>query len=310
MPSFIARRLGYMVATMALASIALFLLFELDPETVAASALGQYSSPEQRRLWLGQNGYDEPLVRRYFDWLFRFVSGDLGHSRVFNAPVAAVVSARLANSAILAGFFFALMVPLSLGLGILAGIREGSATDRTISTACIVSTSVPPFASGMMVSAVLVFWLGLLPGTSSMIDGFRLKELVMPVLVLLLYDFGYVARITRASMAEVMTTAYVRTAVLKGASWRTVVLRHGLRNALIAPFTVIMLQVNWLIGGVIVVEYLFAYKGVGSLILEAALAQDIFVIQACTMLTVSIAVGTQIVADIGYAYLNPKIRFA
>ena len=125
----------------------------------------------------------------------------------------------------------------------------------------------------------------------------------------MVYDFGYVARITRASMADVMATAYVRTAILKGTPRRRVILRHALRNALIAPFTVIMLQVNWLIGGVIVVEFMFAYKGLGSLILEASLAQDIFLIQASTMLTILLAVLTQSIADIGYGFLNPRIRY-
>jgi peptide/nickel transport system permease protein len=159
-------------------------------------------------------------------------------------------------------------------------------------------------------AAVFVFWLGWLPGTSGMVDGFSLKELVLPVSVLVIYDFGYVSRMTRASMVEVMTSAYIRTAVLKGLPHRQVILRHALRNALIAPFTVIMLQINWLLSGVIVVEYFFAYKGFGSLLLEASLNQDIFLIEACTMVAVFVAVTTQTLADIGYVYLNPRIRFS
>ena len=146
--------------------------------------------------------------------------------------------------------------------------------------------------------------------TSGMSDGFSLKQLVLPVMVLVIYDFGYVARMTRASMAEVMTTAYIRTAVLKGLPYRRVILKHALRNALIAPFTVIMLQINWLLSGVIVVEFFFAYKGFGALLLEASLNQDIFLIEACAMVAVFVAVATQTIADIGYMYLNPQIRFA
>ena len=143
-----------------------------------------------------------------------------------------------------------------------------------------------------------------------MADGFEFKQLVLPVLVLLIYDFGYVARMTRASMAEVMTTHYIRTAVLKGLPYHQVILKHALRNALIAPFTVIMLQINWLLSGVIVVEFFFAYKGFGALLLEASLNQDLFVIEACAMVAVFVAVGSQALADIGYTYLNPRIRFA
>ncbi len=309
MTRVVIRRLGYMLVTMLLASLTLFFLFEIDPETVAANVLGQYSSTEQRRLWLTQNGYDRSLALRYWSWLSRFVTGDLGHSRVFNRPVAEILWVRVGNSAILAAAFFAIMVPMSLTLGVLAGMREGSRLDRLVSTFCIVTTSIPPFASGIFATALFVFGLDWLPGTSSMIDGFSPRELVLPLLVLLVYDFGYVARITRASMADVMATAYVRTAILKGTPRRRVILRHALRNALIAPFTVIMLQVNWLIGGVIVVEFMFAYKGLGSLILEASLAQDIFLIQASTMLTILLAVLTQSIADIGYGFLNPRIRY-
>lgn len=309
MGRIVLRRLVYMLTTMLLASVALFLLFEVDPESVAANALGQYSTTEQRALWLAQHGYDQPLVLRYGAWLLRFVTGELGHSRVFNQPVIDILMVRAGNSAILAVAFFAVMVPLAIGLGVLAGMREGSPLDRIISVFSILTTSVPPFASGVFVTAILVFWLDLLPGTSSMIDGFRLRELVLPVLVLVLYDLGYVARITRGAMAEAMTSAYVRTAILKGIPRRRVVLRHALRNALVAPFTVIMLQVNWLIGGVIVVEFLFAYKGLGSLILEASLSRDIFLIQASTMLTIGLAVLTQSIADVGYVILNPRIRY-
>jgi peptide/nickel transport system permease protein len=142
-----------------------------------------------------------------------------------------------------------------------------------------------------------------------MTDGFTLRQLILPVLVLVLYDFGYVARMTRASMAEVMTTHYIRTAVLKGLPYRQVILKHALRNALIAPFTVIMLQVSWLLSGVIVVESFFAYRGFGALLLEASLNQDIFMIEACAMAAVFVAVSTQTLADIGYTYLNPRIRF-
>lgn len=142
-----------------------------------------------------------------------------------------------------------------------------------------------------------------------MSDGWNPVELVLPVMVLVLYGFGYIARMTRASMAEVMQQLYIRTAVLKGLPYREVILRHALRNAMIAPFTVIMLQINWLLSGVIVVEVAFAYKGFGSLILEAALNQDVYLLEAATLVAVLVAVSTQMLADIGYTLLNPRIRF-
>jgi len=307
---FILRRLGTMALTMLVVSLLLFLLLELTPGNVATKVLGPYSSQEQRNLWLEAHGYFEPLWVRYGTWLGRFVTGDFGDSIRFKVPVAEVLWPRLWNTAILGFWTFAVMIPLSLVLGVLAGMREGSLLDRTISVGSIITTSVPEFASAVLLAAIFVFWLGILPGTSAMSGGFDWVQLILPVMVLVLYDFGYVARMTRASMAEVMTTHYIRTAVLKGLPYRRVILRHALRNALIAPFTVITLQINWLLSGVIVVEFFFAYKGFGALLLEASLNQDIFLIEACAMVAVFVAASTQTIADVGYTVLNPRIRFA
>ena len=307
---FVMRRVGTMVLTMVVVSILLFLLLEISPGSVAVKVLGPYSSEEQREIWMDQNGYNDPLVLRYFRWLGNFVVGDFGESIRFKTPVADVLWPRLANTGILALATLAVVVPLALTLGVLAGMREGSRLDRSISVASIITTSIPEFASSVLLAAIFVFYLDLLPGTSGMSDGFDIVQLILPVMVLVLYDFGYVARMTRASMAEVMTTHYIRTAVLKGLPYKTVIMRHALRNALIAPFTVIMLQINWLLSGVIVVEFFFAYKGFGALLLEASLNQDIFLIEACAMVAVFVAVATQTLSDVGYTYLNPRIRFA
>jgi peptide/nickel transport system permease protein len=193
-------------------------------------------------------------------------------------------------------------------MGVLAGMREGSWLDRMVSAVCVLTTSIPPFASTVLISAIFVFSLHWLPGTSSMLDGFSYQQLVMPVLVLVVYDFGYIARITRAAMVEVMSTPYIRAAILRGLPHRRVILRHALRNALIAPFTLLMLHVNWLIAGVIVVEYFFAFKGFGSLILEASLGKDLYLLEACTMVTVAMATVTQALSDLGYLALNPRMR--
>jgi peptide/nickel transport system permease protein len=309
MGRLIARRLASLVLTMLVVSALLFLLLELTPGSVATKVLGPYSSEEQRQLWLEANGYLEPLWARYFDWLARFVGGDFGESIRFKVPVVEVLAPRLWNTMVLGFWVFVLLVPLALFLGVAAGMREGSPLDRAISIAGTAATSIPEFASAVLLSAALVFWLNILPGTSTMSDGFDWTQLVLPVLVLVLYDVGYVARMTRASMAEVMSAPYIRTAILKGLPRRRVILRHALRNALILPFTVITLQVNWLLSGVIVVEFFFAYKGFGALLLEASLNQDIFLIEACAMVAVLVAAATQTLADIGYVVLNPRIRF-
>jgi peptide/nickel transport system permease protein len=305
----ISKRLGLMALTMVVVSILVFLLLEINIHGVATKVLGPYSTEDQREIWLKQNGYLDPVYQRYFRWLGNFVVGDFGQSVRFKAPVADILGPRLRNTAILGLGVFVVLIPVSLTLGILAGMREGSKLDRVISVSSVITTSVPEFASSVFLAAIFVFGLSWLPGTSTMTDGFTLRELILPILVLVLYDFGYVARMTRASMAEVMTTHYIRTAVLKGLPYRQVILKHALRNALIAPFTVIMLQVSWLLSGVIVVESFFAYRGFGALLLEASLNQDIFMIEACAMTAVFVAVSTQTLADIGYTYLNPRIRF-
>ena len=307
---FLGKRIAYMALTMVAVSLIVFLLLELSPGSVATKVLGPYSSEEQRQLWLVAHGYAEPVWMRYFLWLLRFVTGDFGESLLYKAPVADVLWPRLRNTAILGAATLAVMVPLALTLGVLAGMREGSSLDRTISVTSVVTTSVPEFASAVLFSAVLVFWLKLLPGTSTMSNGFEWQQLALPVLVLVVYDMGYIARMTRASMVEVMTMPYIRTAILKGLPHWRVIVSHALRNALIAPFTVIMLQVNWLLSGVIVVEFFFAYKGFGALLLEASLNKDVYLIEACTMVAVFVAVASQTLADLAYAYLNPRIRFS
>ena len=290
-------------------SIILFLLLEINIESVAIKVLGPYSLEAQRLIWLENNGYNEPLVIRYFIWLGNFLTGDFGTSTIYKIPVSEILWPRLWNTTILAFWVFVFLIPVSLVLGILSGMREGSKLDRTISVVSILTTSVPEFASTVFFSGVFVFSLQWLPGTSSMFEGFDWKQLILPVLVLLVYDFGYVTRMTRASMAEVMTTHYVRTAILKGLPYRQVILKHALRNALIAPFTVLMLQINWLLSGVIVVEFFYAYKGFGALLLQAALRQDVFLIEACTMVAVFVVVLTQVFSDVAYTLLNPRIRF-
>lgn len=294
---------------MAVVSLVLFSLFETDKLAVAGKVLGPYSSIEQREIWLEKNNYNDPFMVRYITWAGNALTGDFGQSIQLRVPVAEVLWPRLANTAILAGVVFAVMIPLSLTLGVIAGLNEGSIQDRSISIASVVTTSVPEFASATLLSAIFVFWLGWLPGTSAMTSGFQWIEIVLPASVLIIYGFGYIARMTRASMAEVMTSPYIRTAILKGLPYRRIVFRHALRNALITPFTVIFLHLNWLLSGVVVVEVFFAYKGFGKLLLDASLFGDIYVIEACTLVAVFVAVASQYISDIGYTLLNPRIRF-
>ena len=221
-----AKRLASMALIMLVVSFILFSLFESDKLAVAGKVLGAYSSLEQRELWLEKNGYNQPFVSRYVGWVGNALTGNFGDSLQYKAPVSELLATRLTNTGILSLVFFVVMIPLSLTLGVLAGMREGSFQDRSISVVSVLTTSVPEFATATFLTGLLVYQWGWLPGTSGMTGGFDWKQLVLPVLVLVIYDFGYVTRMTRASMAEVMTSQYIRTAILKGLPYRRVVMRH------------------------------------------------------------------------------------
>jgi len=308
--TFLARRLGGLALTMLAVSFLVFLILELDPDGVAVKVLGQFSTPDQRQAWLAENGYLDPFPLRYLRWLTEFVQGRWGRSTYYSEDILTLIAPRLGASAILAGGALLVMIPLSLALGVAAGAREGSRLDRSISLVAIVTTSIPEFATAVFLSAVFVIGLGWLPGVSTMAGGFSIRELVLPVAVLVLASSGYIARMTRAAMAEVMAQPYVRTARLKGASPGRVILRHALRNAMITPVTVIMLQIPWILSGVIVVEVFFAYRGFGTLLYQASLNADVYLVEACAMISVLVVVVTQTLADLIYLRLDPRLSAA
>lgn len=311
MLTFLAKRLAFMILTMLVVSFLVFLLNEWSPVAVARKILGPFASAEQVSILTGELGLDRSIFVRYGEWLAAIIQGDFGSSLIQKRPVNAILWDRLANTALLAALAFVIIVPLSMGLGILAGMREGSPLDRFISIGSIVTISIPEFASGAALAFLFAHHWQILPGVSplSPAGGWSLlSQLVLPLTVIVLYDLGYVVRMIRASMIEVMNQPYIRTAHLKGLPFREVVLRHALRNAMITPLTVIMLQINYLLTGVVVVEALFAYPGFGRMMLEAALSKDIAVLEAGALISVFIVVVTQALSDLGYMIFNPKIR--
>jgi peptide/nickel transport system permease protein len=313
MLAFLSKRIALLAFTMLVVSALVFAAFEFTPGQVARKVLGPFATQNQVDILTEEMGLNRPVIVRYGEWLGNTLTGDLGYSTLYKTEVNAIIWDRLGNTLLLAGTAFAVIVPLSIILGIAAGMREGSALDRTISVASIVTTSVPEFASGVFLASIFVIWLAWLPGTSPLDTGTGWslwQQLILPVAVMVLYDLGYVVRMVRASMVEVMTRPYIRTAVLKGMNFRAVILKHALRNAMIAPFTVILLQINYLVTGVVVVEAVFAYPGFGRMLLEAALAQDVAVVEAAALFAVLISVSTQIAGDLGYMMLNPRIRFS
>jgi len=335
MMGFFLRRLGQAALTVLVASFLIFAVSEFSPGSVARKILGPYVEDIQVQILSDKLGLGDPLIARYLRWLGVLLGaipdpladpalnlgfsdprgaqyfGNLGYSQLYKAPVNDVIWGRLANTLLLAGLAFSIIVPLSLLFGVLSGMREGSRLDRSLSVTGIVLTSIPEFASGVCLTAIFVVGLKWLPGISPLErtgEWSLFAQLVLPVAVLVLYDFGYVARMVRGSMVEVMTRPFVRTALLKGLSRGDVVMRHAIRNAMIAPFTVLMLQLNWLITGVVVTEMVFAYPGFGRMLLEAALFGDIALVEAAALTALLLAVTTQLISDLGYMLLNPRIR--
>jgi len=355
---FIARRTAAMGLTALCLTFAVFWLTNLPAnlEKLAKSEASARMTDDQVASWLDRNGYAEPVLRRYGEWLgvlpgwtrtengktagrcidrgqdpatapghCGLLQGDWGHSTVFKAPVAGIVADRLAATGWLMLWVMLVMVPSALVIGVLSGMREGSRLDRGLSAFSIVSTATPEYVSGVVLVALLASsttglsplfkdW-GLISGNTifmgtatSAANGITLWNFGLPVATIALYGTGYIARMTRASMAEVMTAQYIRTARLKGAGFGRVVLRHALRNALIAPFTVIMLQFPWLLNGVVIVETLFNYKGFGWTLVQAAGNNDIELLLACSVVAVLVVLVTQLISDIGYVFLNPRIR--
>lgn len=251
---------------------------------------------------------------QYVPLQYGLLRGDPGVSFFTRRPVAETLLPRARNTLFLGAVAFAIVMPLALALGVLAGLNEGKLLDRVLSVGSLVATATPEFASGVFLILVFSTWLQWFPGavvaTNENAIFQQPQMLILPIITLTLIELGYVLRITRASMVEVMRTNYIRTATLKGLPRGKIVLGHALRNALMAPITVIILHVNWLIGGIVVVETLFGFPGLGRYVMEAALFKDVFAIEAAAMLLVIIAVGTQLVADVIYTYLNPRIRYA
>jgi peptide/nickel transport system permease protein len=308
---FFLKHLLFLFLTLLVVSFLVFALNEFAPGDVARKVLGAYATQEQVDLLTRQMRLDRPLPVRYADFLERLASGDLGYSTRFKVPVRDILWNRLGNSLFLGAIAFTVIVPVSMVLGIAAGMRESSRLDRAILLFSTTVASIPEFALGVFLASIFVVWLGWLPGTATLVAGggwSAASQLVLPVSVIVLFDSGYVVSMVRASMVEVMQRPHIRTAVLKGMRFRDVIFRHALRNAMITPVTVILLQINYLVAGVVVVETVFAYPGFGRMMLEAALFKDIAVIEAGALVAVLVAVLTQILGDLAYLALDPRIR--
>jgi peptide/nickel transport system permease protein len=310
------RRLLQTLLIMLTISALLFAIFDTDQfrRKMAVAELGAYGvatlSDQGYRAWTEQKGLNQPFLARYVEWLGNVAHGDLGQSLEKDVAVSTLLKESLANTGVLALFVFLVMIPVSLTLGVLAGMDEGSRRDRTISFIAVFTTSIPQIATAALLTAVLALGFGWLPTKSAMDDGWSFRQLILPLLTILIYDIGYLVRMTRAAMIEVMASQYIRTALLKGLPYRRVILKHALRNAMVVPVTLIFLELNGLLSQVVVVEVFFQYRGFGRMLFDAANFGDIEVIQAATLVAVCVAVASQVLSDVAYVFLNPRLRFA
>ncbi len=310
---FLGQRFAFMALTLFIVSMVIFAVTELLPGDVAVMILGSEATDETLAALRTQLVLDRPAPARYVDWLTGAARGDFGESLRMRTEVGPLVFERLKNSLALAGIAFVVGVPLALGLGIIAGLRKDSLVDKAITMTTLVGISVPEFVIGSVLIILFASLWPILPATS-LIDPSAnplesMKYLILPAATLVLVTLAHTARMTRASVVRVLRTDYVRTATLKGMPRSRVILRHVLPNALLPSITIIAINVGWMIGGLIVVETVFGYPGLGQLMIFAVTNRDVPLVQAVALLVATIYAVANLGADLLYAALNPRIRY-
>ena len=312
MRRFILKRLGLALITLVIVSIVLFLTAEVVPGDVGRKILGPYATAEQVERVNEELGLDRPLPVRYADWAFDFIRGDWGTSYLLNVGVQPLVLERLGNSLILGAYALLLVVPLSIGLGVLAALNYGKAVDRVISVTGLSLLALPEFVAGVILIVIFAVSLGWFPASASVPSGpiDALYQLTLPAVPLVLVLFGYISRMARAGTVDSLFSNYTRTAVLKGLPRRTVVWRHVLRNSLLPTISVVAVQIGYLVGGLVVIETLFNYPGIGKLIIDSARQNDLPVLEATVLISAVLFMVSNLIADLLYGILNPRVRLA
>jgi peptide/nickel transport system permease protein len=311
---FLLTRLGLALVTLLLLSVIVFAMSQVLPGNVGRAILGPFADQGAVDRLNEELGVNRPLVTQYVDWIGSFVTGDLGQSLSFRRPVATLVGDAVVNSLKLAAVAFVMVVPLAILGGVISALRYGKLTDRAITLTGTSLTTVPDFVTGIVLIIVIGLWLEWLPITATPPSGAgpltQIKHLILPAIPLVFVLFGYIARMARAGTIEALDSDYTRTAVLKGLSQRQVVRRHVLRNALLPTITVVATQTGYLIGGLLVVETLFSYNGIGRLIFQAAEQKDFPLLQSGVLVVGVVYMVATLVADLAYSLLNPRIRYA
>jgi peptide/nickel transport system permease protein len=312
MTRFLLKRLGLALITLFLLSVIVFSIANVLPGDVGRAVLGPFATQESVDALNERLGTDQSAFTQYVDWAGGILQGDLGTSLTKQVPVTELLKPALENSFKLMLVAFVICVPLSILGGILAGLRYGKLTDKSITITGISFAAMPEFVTGIVFLLVFAVWLGWLPVTAQWEEGAsaltQLEHLLLPALTLTLVLFGYIARITRAGMIEALDSDYARTAYLKGLPSSVVVRRHVLRNALLPTIAVVAVQIGYLFGGLVAVEILFNYQGIGLLIFESARQNDLPTLTAGVLVIGILYLVVTLLADLLYAALNPRIR--
>ena len=314
MARFLLRRFVLALVTLFVLSVLVFGASQLLPGDIGRNVLGPFASPHDVALLDHQLGVDRPIYAQYLDWIWKFVRGNLGTSLEYQVPVATLLGPSLVNSLKLAAVAFALVVPLSIVGGVYAALRRGRLPDRVITLTGLSLTAVPEFISAIvliLIFGVLLKWLPVsaaFPVDADFIT--QVYYLLLPGMALVMVLFGYIARMARTGTIDALESDYTRTAYLKGLTTATVIRRHVLRNSLLPTIAVIATQMGYLIGGLVVIEKLFNYNGIGQRIYTAAQNKDFTMLQSGVLVIGLVYLTATLIADILYSLLNPRIRYA
>jgi peptide/nickel transport system permease protein len=313
MKRFILQRLGLAVITVFLVCVIVFFLTHILPGDVARQYLGKGATEDDLRDFRRLFDLDKPLLTQLFSWINDLIHFDLGQSMQYRGPVSELLGPAIGYSSKLAAVAFFIIVPLSIAGGVIAAVNRGKRIDRAITVGGLSAAVIPEFVWAIILVLLFgvtfeIFPVTAFPGKGDKTVLNQIWHLVLPSISLLLVLFGYIARITRAGVIEALDSDYMRTAVLKGLSRRKAVVKHVLRNALLPTIAVIASQVPYLIGGLIAVEIVFNYPGFGTILKGAVDARDYSVLQAGVVVSSLVIVSFQLIADILFALLNPRIR--
>jgi peptide/nickel transport system permease protein len=310
MVTYILKRLGFALITLWILSVIVFFAGQVLPGDPGRSVLGPLAAPSAVKALDHQLGVDKPVTAQYWHWITHFP----GTSQQYQAPIGPLLTSALGRSLKLAVLAFIIVVPLAIAAGVIAALNAGKPLDRAISILGLSATTVPEFVSGIILILAFGIGLKLLPisATAPSGSGFftSLKYLILPAIPLVLILFGYIMRMARAGTIEGLESDYARTATLKGLPRREMIRRHVLRNSLMPTITVVATQTGYLIGGLVVVETLFRYQGIGLLVANAATQKDFPMLEAGVLTIGAVYMVVTLVADVVFSLLNPRIRLA